>query len=245
MKHNPSIDLAATHQRKIVSEVMPPLIKKISERCLHIELDYHLKNSINKNRKNGYTKKNIKSSFGSFSLNSPRDRNGSFHPLFIKKNQTNIISNGLDKNILYMLSSDIGRSNIRSYMEIIYQDNNNLTEDISDFLIKENNYLQSKELANIYSAILLESFKILSDESINTNTKCYYLVGVSANNTKELLGVYSDKYAKQEVWQDIFLDLKNRGIQNVTSAYATNDTKALDYISKIFPNVKLYQESLA
>jgi transposase-like protein len=249
MKHNPSIDLDSIYQRDAAKEIISPLIKKIAERCLHIELDYHLKNSnLNnpnkKNRKNGYTKKKIKSLFGNFKLNSPRDRNGSFHPLFIKKNQTNITSNDLDKNILYMLSSDIGRPNIRSYLEEIYQQHDNLAELISDFIIKENNSLQSKEVAKSYSIIWLESITCKNKDSLETSIKYYYLLGVSANNTKELLGVYSDKYARQEAWKDIFLDLKNRGMQSVISAYTDNDSKILEYISQIFPNVELHQESL-
>ena len=44
--------------------------------------------SLSNNRRNGYTSKNIKTNNGSFSLDTPRDRSGTFNPSIVKKNQT-------------------------------------------------------------------------------------------------------------------------------------------------------------
>ncbi|KZN53052.1 hypothetical protein N482_25025, partial [Pseudoalteromonas luteoviolacea NCIMB 1942] len=43
------------------------------------------------NRKNGSSTKMVKSSVGTFELDTPRDRAGSFEPLLVKKNQTALI----------------------------------------------------------------------------------------------------------------------------------------------------------
>ncbi|MGC0371994.1 MAG: hypothetical protein DGJ47_000698 [Rickettsiaceae bacterium] len=54
-------------------------------------MDNHLaENSLEEgtNRRNGINKKKIKISSGTYELETPRDRNGSFQPQLVKKRQT-------------------------------------------------------------------------------------------------------------------------------------------------------------
>ena len=53
---------------------------------LQAELESHLAKDLERNRKNGYTSKTMKTEHGTFELNTPRDRNGSFEPQIVKKN---------------------------------------------------------------------------------------------------------------------------------------------------------------
>ena len=70
--------------------VLTPLIKQLTEAALKAELEQHLESETEVNRKNGSTKKTVKSSIGQFELETPRDRSGSFEPQFVKKNQTKL-----------------------------------------------------------------------------------------------------------------------------------------------------------
>lgn len=65
---------------------LTPLIKQITEAALKAELAQHIDNDDQPNRKNGTSKKTVKSSIGAFELDTPRDRSGSFEPKLIKKN---------------------------------------------------------------------------------------------------------------------------------------------------------------
>ena len=60
------------------------------QKALEGELDSHLGQEIAANRRNGKSKKTIKSLNGSFELDVPRDRAGTFSPQVIKKHQTTI-----------------------------------------------------------------------------------------------------------------------------------------------------------
>ncbi len=60
--------------------VLAPLIKQLTEAALSAEIDSYLEQSPNRNRRNGYSKKTVKSAVGSFELETPRDRNGEFEP---------------------------------------------------------------------------------------------------------------------------------------------------------------------
>ncbi len=58
--------------------------------ALQAELETHLTQDLERNRKNGTTSKTMKSSNGTFELETSRDRNGSFEPELVKKHQTNM-----------------------------------------------------------------------------------------------------------------------------------------------------------
>ena len=70
--------------------IFSPLIKQVVEAAFEGELDSHLTETRkeSKNRRNGRTQKNLKSSLGGIEIFSPRDRNGSFEPQTIEKRQT-------------------------------------------------------------------------------------------------------------------------------------------------------------
>ena len=70
--------------------VLTPLIKNLTEAALEGELDSHLAQEITANRRNGKSKKNIKSLNGNFELKTPRDRAGTFSPKIVKKHQTTL-----------------------------------------------------------------------------------------------------------------------------------------------------------
>ena len=57
--------------------------------------------SSEKNYRNGYNKKNVKTEYGDISVNMPRDRNGEFNPEFLPKRE--ILSDGIKNQITSFL----------------------------------------------------------------------------------------------------------------------------------------------
>ena len=82
-------------------EILTPLIKQLTEAALKVELEQHLANDKQSDRKNGSTSKTVKSTSGSFELDTPRDRASNFEPQLVKKNQTQL-TDELDRKILSM-----------------------------------------------------------------------------------------------------------------------------------------------
>src|SRR6187401_2438245 len=66
-----------------------------------------------RNRRNGYSKKEVKSSEGSFTLTTPRDRQGSFEPQIVKKRET-ILADGLEDRIIGMYGLGMSLRDISS-----------------------------------------------------------------------------------------------------------------------------------
>ncbi|HOQ13332.1 MAG: Transposase, Mutator family [Spirochaetes bacterium ADurb.Bin218] len=84
--------------------ILTPLIKFLVETALEAEISMHLNSEDfqdKPNRRNGYNKKTMKSSSGTFELNIPRERNGEFEPQLVKKHQTTL-SDEIEGKILSM-----------------------------------------------------------------------------------------------------------------------------------------------
>ena len=98
---------------------LTPLIKQLTEMALQAELESHLAQDLEQNRKNGITSKTMKSSDGEFQLDTPRDRNGSFEPEIVKKHQTHM-SDELENKMLSLFTLGNSYSQIADHIEDMY-----------------------------------------------------------------------------------------------------------------------------
>lgn len=96
--------LAELQSGKGLSDALSPLIKRVMEAALDGEMDHHLCDvEVGENRRNGISKKQVKSSSGSFELEVPRDRNSEFEPQIIKKRQTLLPMISIAKSSIFTL----------------------------------------------------------------------------------------------------------------------------------------------
>ncbi|WP_249538728.1 transposase, partial [Escherichia coli] len=100
------------------------LLKKICvEAALNAELTHHLGHEKNQpksgtNSRNGYSTKTVTTTDGPMELRTPRDRDGSFEPQRVKKNQTRIT--GMDNQILALYARGMTTREITSAFKEMY-----------------------------------------------------------------------------------------------------------------------------
>jgi putative transposase len=87
--------------------IIKQLTKGMIERCLQAEMQEHLgypkhgrKQPESTNSRNGAGQKRLKSKHGELAISVPRDRDGSFEPVLVKKRQTRL--DGFEEKILAM-----------------------------------------------------------------------------------------------------------------------------------------------
>ena len=80
--------------------VLTPLLKEFLEESLDGELEAHIDEGTDSNRKNGKGKKYLKTSLGEVELNTPSARNGTFDPELVPKRQRTL-GVDLDLRIIY------------------------------------------------------------------------------------------------------------------------------------------------
>ncbi len=98
--------------------ILTPLIKEILEAALEGEMDSHLqgcKIQDQPNRRNGKLKKTMKTGTGSFELETPRDRDGSFEPELVKKRQT-VLNESLDNKVLSLYAAGMSYGAIAEHL---------------------------------------------------------------------------------------------------------------------------------
>lgn len=104
---------------------LPKLIKEVIETMYEVELElllgyepYDKKARQTDNYRNGYSEKTVKSKFGEIELSVPRDRNGEFEPVVVKKRQTDL--SGLEEHIISMYAKGTTVRDIQGHIKEIY-----------------------------------------------------------------------------------------------------------------------------
>lgn len=95
-----------------------PLLESILNAALEGEMDAHLSEDerMSGNRRNGKMQKQVQTSMGEVTVSTPRDRNSSFDPQFIKKRET-ILAEGVADRIIGLYALGNSTREISDWME--------------------------------------------------------------------------------------------------------------------------------
>ena len=222
---------------------LTPLIKQITEAALKAELEQHLENDDQPNRKNGSSKKTVKSSVGAFELDTPRDRTGSFEPKLVQKNQTKL-TDEIDRKILSMFSLGMSYRDIRGHVEDMYGiDVSEATiTGVTDRLIPELKEWQQRPLDALYPFVWLDAihYKIKEDGRY-VSKAVYTILGLNVEGKKELLGLYLSESEGANYWLSVLTDLHNRGVEDILIACVDGLTGFPEAIATIYPDTEVQQ----
>ena len=223
--------------------VLTPLIKQLTEAALKAELEQHLESNPEPNRKNGTTKKTVKSSVGQFELETPRDRIGSFEPQLVKKNQTKLTAE-IDQKILSMFALGMSYRDIRGHVQEMYgiEVSEATITGVTDQLIPELKAWQSRSLDTLYPFIWLDAIHYKIKESGRYVSKAVYTVlGINIEGRKELLGLYVSESEGANYWLSVLTDLHNRGVSDILIACVDGLKGFPEAIGTIYPETEVQQ----
>ena len=138
--------------------VLAPLVKQLTEAALEGELDSHLADDVAGNRRNGKSKKRVKSTSGEFELETPRDRAGTFEPKLVKKHQRTV-SDEIEAKILSMFGLGMSYSDIAGHVQELYgiSVSTATISTITDKLIDEVKAWQCRPLDSVYPFVWLDA----------------------------------------------------------------------------------------
>lgn len=217
---------------------LTPLIKQLTEAALQAERDRHLENSGEPNRKNGYTTKTIKTPSGSFELDTPRDRAGTFEPQLIKKNQTHL-TDELERKIISLFAHGNSYQAIRDHIQDMYDMSisNGTLNAITDKLIPEFKSWQERNLDAVYPIVWLDAIHYKIKENGRFVSKALYtLLALNIEGKKELLGLYLSDSEGAHYWLSVLTDLQNRGVNDILIACVDGLKGFPEAIQTIYPN---------
>ena len=221
--------------------ILTPLIKQLTETALNAELDQHLEQSEEPNRKNGKSTKTIKTSTGSFELDNPRDRNGSFEPQLIKKNQTKLTAE-IDHKILSLFSHGMSYRDIKQHITEMYGIDvaTGTINAITDQLLAELKEWRERPLESHYPIVWMDAIHYkIKEEGRYISKAVYTLLGLNMRGEKEILGLYLSDSEGANHWLTVLTEIQNRGVQDILIACVDGLTGFPDAIAAIYPQTEV------
>lgn len=200
--------------------LLTKLVKDLTQIALQGEMDSHLQEgSLEEggNRRNGITSKRMKTSSGSFDMEVPRDRNGSFEPQIVKKRQT-VLNDELDNKILALYGLGTSYDDISSHLSDIYgvEVSAATINSVTDRLVPQLAEWRSRPLESVYAIVFLDAmfFKAKQDGKVLPKV-LYNIMGITQSGHKEILGFYSCESEGASFWLGVLNDLKARGVEDI------------------------------
>ena len=223
------------------------LLKITVEASLNAEMDAHLgytKHSPDGygsgNSRNGYGTKKLKSGHGIIEIETPRDRNGSFEPQFVAKNQTRLTH--FDDKILTLYAKGMStRDIVETFRELYGADiSPTLVSNVTEAVLGKVIEWQSRPLDALYPILYLDCIvvKIRQDKRV-INKAVYLALGVNLEGKKELLGLWLSENEGAKFWLSVMTELKNRGVKDVLIACVDGLTGFPEAIATAFPKTQV------
>jgi putative transposase len=224
--------------------VMTPLIKQILEAALEGEMASHLSECDEQgqiNRRNGKTKKIVKTGTGAFELETPRDRDGSFEPEIVKKRQT-VLNESLDNKVLSLYAIGMSYEAIAEHLAEMYGLEVSTAKiiQITDKLLPLISEWRNRPLDSVYPIVFLDAmhFKVRVEGKV-VSKAIYSILGVDKTGCKDVLGIYLSESEGAHFWLAVLNALHARGIQDILIASIDGLKGFPDAIAQVFPKTEI------
>ncbi|WP_372831108.1 IS256 family transposase [Pontibacterium sp.] len=221
------------------------LTKITVETALNAELDEHLGydkhgQSPSDNSRNGYSSKTLRTEDGQFEIDAPRDRDGSFEPKLVKKQQTRFTS--MDDKILSLYAKGMTtREIVATFKEMYGADvSASLISKVTNAVLEQVIEWQSRPLDEVYPIVYLDCIvvKIRQDKQV-INKAVYLALGVNLEGHKELLGLWLSENEGAKFWLNVLTELQNRGVKDILIACVDGLKGFPDAINAAFPETQI------
>jgi len=217
--------------------ILTPLIKQLTEAALKAELEAHLGEEEAPNRKNGTTKKTIKSPSGSFELETPHDRSGTFEPQLVKKHQTHL-TDEIERKVLSLYALGNSYRDIGVHIADLYglSLSSATISAVTDKLLPELEQWRNRPLQSHYPFLWLDAIHYKVKEDGRYVPKAVYTALVlSLEGKKEILGLYLSETEGANFWLSVVTDLQNRGVEDILITAVDGLKGFPEAINAVFP----------
>lgn len=214
------------------------IIKNAMETILQNEFNNFLnQGNTNKNYRNGYNKKNIKTEYGDVQIEMPRDRNGEFTPQILSKRET--ISDGIKDQITSMYSKGMSTRDISNHIEGMYGTELSATtiSNITDEAMVTGKEWFNRTLDTVYPIVFMDAvhFKVREENRIVTKA-IYVALGITMEGMKDVIGMWIGENEGAKFWFKVCTELKNRGVKDILIACVDGLKGFPDAIKSVFPD---------
>ena len=225
-----------------LSSAIKDLFKDSLQEMMNAEFDSSMgyskydKTTEKSNYRNGISKKKLKSEFGEFDFETPRDRNGEFEPVLVPKNKRDV--SGIEDKIISLYGRGLSTREINEQIQDLYgiEISSTMVSNITDQILPKIKEWQERPLDSIYPIVFIDAvhFNVRQENSV-VKKAAYIVLGVTENGEKDILGIWIGENESAKFWLGVFNDLKQRGVKDILIMCSDGLSGIKEAISTTFP----------
>ena len=225
-----------------LSSALKNMFKDALQEMMNAEFDNSMgyskydKKTDKTNYRNGSTKKNLKSEFGEFEFETPRDRNGEFEPKIVPKNTRDV--SGIEDKIISLYARGLTTREINEQIQDLYgiEVSATMVSNITDQIIPEIKEWQERPLDSVYPIIFIDAVHFsVREENRVVKKAAYVVLGINKDGYKEIIGIWIGENESSKFWLGVFNDLKQRGVTDILIMCSDNLTGIKQAIETAYP----------
>ena len=221
--------------------VFTPLLKEFIEAAMDGELEQHIDSDPAPNRKNGRGKKAVKTPLGPLQIEPPRDRNGTFDPVILRKRQKTL-GVDIDRQIIALYARGASYADIRDHLLELYglECSEATISRVTDKILPLLQEWRNRPLEAVYPFVWLDAihYKVRHEGRVKSRA-VYCIIGLNLEGYKELLGMYIGESEGARFWLQVLTELRNRGVEDVMIACIDNLQGFAEAIETVFPEAEV------
>jgi len=205
--------------------LLKALTKTVIETALDEEMSEHLGYDKHEpvgrnggNSRNGKRSKTVlTNSSGDVDIEMPRDRQGTFEPVIVRKRQRRL--SDVDEIALSLYAKGLTTGEISAHFAQIYgaSVSKDTVSRITDRVIEEMQSWSGRPLEAVYAAVFIDAIMVKIRDGQVGNRPVYAAIGVDLDGHKDILGMWAGDGDGESAkfWMAVLTDLKNRGVADV------------------------------
>jgi putative transposase len=185
--------------------LLQQLTKLVLECSLEGELDAHLgygkhdpAGRTGGNSRNGRRSKTVVTEVGPVEVDVPRDRDGSFEPVIVRKRQRRL--DGVDGIVLSLSAKGLTTGEISAHLAEVYgaSVSKDTISAITDRVLDAMAEWQSRPLDPVYPVVFVDAIRVKIRDGNVVNRPIYLAMGVTVDGERDILGLWAGEHGDGE-----------------------------------------------
>ena len=200
--------------------------------------------SHSENCRNGSKTKTVRSKYGEFEVDVPKDRNGTFEPQIVKNRQKDI--SRIDDKIISMYAKGLTTRQISEQIEDIYgfACSKSFISDVTDKILKDIDEWQHRPLNSVYPIVFIDACHFsVRDNGMVRKLAAYVMLGINSEGFKEIISLSIGENESAKYWLGVLNELKNRGVKDMMILCADGWRGIQEAVTTAFPKTE-YQRCI-
>ena len=202
--------------------LLADLTKQVLETGLEVEMEEHVgypKHAVegrnHGNSRNGTRSKTVITEIGPVEIDVPRDRDGTFEPLTVRKGQRRL--DGVDAMVISLTAKGLTTGEVEAHLAEVYSTeiSRETISKITDRVLGDMAEWQTRPLDRVYPVIFIDAIIVKIRDGQVANRPVYTAIGVTVDGKRDILGLWVGTGGEgAKYWLQVLTEIKNRGVDD-------------------------------